>query len=117
MAPHWSAVINCADTDRMTDFWCAALELELHPRSGDQFRVLRGKHGNVALQLADTPVDSRDQMHIDLYSLDRDADVARLLALGATHVRDSDDPDDPFIVLADPEGNYVCVCPVSPSDM
>jgi hypothetical protein len=98
----------------MTTFWCAALGLERHPRStGDDFRVLRGPHGNVALQVADTPVTYRDQMHIDLYTTERDAEVARLLALGATHVRDSGDPDDAYIVLADPEGNYLCVCPVS----
>ena len=115
MAPHWSVVINCADIERMTTFWCAALELELHPSSGDGFRVLRGRHGNVGLQLADDPVASRHQMHLDVYTTDRDAEVERLLALGATRVRENDDPGDPFVVLADPEGNFLCVCPIDPA--
>ena len=113
-APHWTMVINCADIDRMTEFWCAVLDLELHPRSGDTFRVLRGAHGNVGLQLADDPVTYRHQMHVDVYcaAADRDAECRRVLDLGATYVRDSDDPDDPFVVFADPEGNFFCVCPI-----
>lgn len=114
MARHWNVVINCADIDRMSDFWCAALDLTVRPRSDDQFRVLQGEHGNVALQRADDPVVSRHQMHLDVYcpASDRDAEVARIIGLGATHVRDSDEPDDPYVVLADPEGNFLCVCPI-----
>jgi predicted enzyme related to lactoylglutathione lyase len=112
--PHWSMVINCADIDRMTDFWGALLGLEVHPRSDDTFRVLRGVHGNVALQLADDPVTYRHQMHVDVYcaAADRDSECRRVVDLGATYVRDSDDPEDAFVVFADPEGNFFCVCPV-----
>ena len=112
--PQWSMVINCADIDRMTEFWCAVLGLEVHPRSGDTFRVLQGAHGNVALQLADDPVTYRHQMHVDVYcaAADRDAECRRVLDLGATYVRDSDDPEDAFVVFTDPEGNLFCVCPI-----
>ena len=106
-------VINCADIDRMTAFWCAVLGLE--PYSDDKsFRVLRGPHGNVGLQVADDPVTYRHQMHVDVYcaATDRDAECRRVLDLGATYVRDSDDPEDAFVVFADPEGNQFCVCPI-----
>jgi catechol 2,3-dioxygenase-like lactoylglutathione lyase family enzyme len=107
-------VINCADIDRMTEFWCGVLGLEVDQRSVDSFRVLRGAHGNVALQLADDPVTYRHQMHVDVYcaAAARDAECRRVLDLGATHVRDSDDPDDAYVVFADPEGNFFCVCPI-----
>ena len=113
-ALHWSMVINCADIDGMTEFWCAVLGLEVHPRSGDTFHVLRGAHGNVVLPLADDPVTYRHQMRVDVYcgAADRDAECWRVLDLGATHLRDSDDPDDAFVVLAAPEGNFFCVCPI-----
>ncbi|HEX4822647.1 MAG TPA: VOC family protein [Acidimicrobiales bacterium] len=113
-SPHWSMVINCADIDRMTEFWCAVLGLEVDRRSGEAFRVLRGGHGNVALQRAEDPVTYRHQMHVDVYcaAADRDAECQRVLDLGATYVRDSDDPDDAFVVFADPEGNLFCVCPI-----
>jgi hypothetical protein len=49
-------------------------------------------------------------MHLDLYTDDQTTEVRRLLALGARHVRDNHDPDDDYVVLADPEGNLFCVC-------
>ena len=106
-------VFNCADIEIMAAFWCAALELEPHSH-GETFRVLRGRHGNVALQVSDDPVTYRHQMHVDIYcaAADRDAECARVLGLGAVHVRDSDDADDAYVVLTDPEGNEFCVCPI-----
>jgi catechol 2,3-dioxygenase-like lactoylglutathione lyase family enzyme len=112
--PRWSMVINCADIDRMTEFWCAILGLT--PRSdGREFRVLQGKYGMVALQVADDPVTYRHQMHVDIYCSpeEQEHECDRVRGLGATYIRDSAEPDDPFVVFADPEGNEFCVCPVS----
>jgi catechol 2,3-dioxygenase-like lactoylglutathione lyase family enzyme len=110
-----STVMNCADIETMTDFWAQALGLEPGSREpGDDFRVLRGERVNLSLQLARTPVTARDQMHLDLYSDDPEAQVERLVGLGATRVRRNDDPDDTYVVMRDPEGNEFCVCWVSP---
>ncbi|MGN9908650.1 VOC family protein [Phytohabitans sp. LJ34] len=106
-----SVVINCADLERMTAFWAAALHLD--PAPGDRFRVLRGTAVNVSLQVALTRVSARDQMHFDLYTDDQAGEVRRLRELGATFVRHHDDPDDDYVVLTDPEGNEFCVCAVS----
>ena len=109
-----STVINCSDIERMTTFWSAALGLtpsSIEP--GDGFRVLRGERGNLSLQLAATPVSGRDQMHLDLYSDDHEAQVERLVALGADVVRRHDDPSDTYVVLRDPEGNEFCICAVA----
>ena len=106
-----STVINCADLEAMTDFWSQALDLgPNHREADDSFRVLRGKHVNLSLQVARTPVTARDQMHLDLYSDDADAQVERLRGLGAEWVRRHDDPDDTYVVMRDPEGNEFCVC-------
>jgi catechol 2,3-dioxygenase-like lactoylglutathione lyase family enzyme len=108
-----STVVNCADIEAMTEFWSAALGLVPNARDPeDDFRVLRGQQVNLSLQLAATPVSARDQMHLDLYSDDADADVERLLGLGAIRVRENRDPDDTFVVMRDPEGNEFCVCSV-----
>jgi hypothetical protein len=45
---------------------------------------------------------------------DVDAEVERLLSLDATHVDVGQGVDDPFVVLADPEGNEFCVLRVDP---
>jgi catechol 2,3-dioxygenase-like lactoylglutathione lyase family enzyme len=109
-----STVINCADIETMTDFWCAALELVAHRREpGDDFRVLRGERVNLSLQVATTPVSARDQMHLDLYSDDADAQVERLRGLGAEWVRRVENPDETYVVMRDPEGNELCVIGVA----
>jgi catechol 2,3-dioxygenase-like lactoylglutathione lyase family enzyme len=109
-----SVVINCADLDLMTGFWTAALDLAPGPiGDDDHFRVLRGSRVNVSLQLAETPVSARDQMHFDLYTDDQPGEVRRLLGLGASYLRHNEDPDDDYVVLADPEGNQFCVCAIT----
>ena len=106
-----STVVNCADIETMTDFWSEALSLVPdHRAADDDFRVLRGERVNLSLQVARTPVTARDQMHLDLYTDDGPAQVERLIALGATRLREVDDPDDTYVVLRDPEGNEFCVC-------
>jgi predicted enzyme related to lactoylglutathione lyase len=106
-----STVINCASMELMTSFWAQALDLV--PSSagvGDDFRVLRGENGNLSLQLSRTPVTARDQMHLDLYSDDQTAEVKRMVGLGAKIVRHNRNPDNDYVVMADPEGNEFCVC-------
>jgi predicted enzyme related to lactoylglutathione lyase len=106
-----STVINCASMELMTSFWAQALDLV--PSSvtvGDDFRVLRGENGTLSLQLSRTAVTARDQMHLDLYSDDQTVEVKRLVGLGAKIVRHNRDPDDDYVVMADPEGNEFCVC-------
>ena len=108
-----STVVNCADIEAMTEFWSAALGLVPNSRDpDDDFRVLRGQQVNLSLQLAETPVSARDQMHLDLYAVDVAGEVDRLRALGAAWVREVRERDDHYVVLLDPEGNEFCVCEV-----
>ena len=108
-----STVINVADLEVMTRFWAQALHLSISSNdAGDDFRVLRGEHVNVSLQLADTPVTARDQMHLDLYADDQAGEVARLKELGARELRHVQEPDDDYVVMTDPEGNEFCVAAV-----
>ncbi|MGO4426694.1 VOC family protein, partial [Streptomyces sp. MCAF7] len=59
------------------------------------------------------------RIHLDLYagdSADQEAEVARLISLGAERVDWDSYPDDAdFVVLADPEGNRFCVIDTSHS--
>jgi predicted enzyme related to lactoylglutathione lyase len=106
-----STVINCADIEIMTSFWCQALDLApLSAAIGDDFRVLQGEHDSLSLQLSRTAVSARDQMHLDLYSDDQTAEVKRLVGLGARIVRHHRHPEDDYVVMTDPEGNEFCVC-------
>lgn len=50
----------------------------------------------------------KNRLHLDLNPTDLDAEVERLMELGATRV-DIGQGDVPWAVLADPEGNEFCV--------
>lgn len=49
----------------------------------------------------------KNRVHLDLRAEDPDAEVERLVALGATRAHHQ--PDDSFVVMHDPEGNELCV--------
>ena len=56
--------------------------------------------------------DDRPRVHLDVHTDDVTAEVARLIALGATEVGRHDD----WVVLADPAGTVFCVVPTEASD-
>src|ERR1700722_15123800 len=93
-------VIHCADTALLLSFWSRALNLAPSSAAdGDDFRVLRGEHGRLSLQLARTPVTARDQMHLDLYTDDQAAEVERLTGPGARFVGHDKAPDEKYEVM------------------
>ena len=51
----------------------------------------------------------KNRLHLDFRLDDQDAEVARLLALGARRVDVGQTGDEPWVVLADPEGNEFCI--------
>src|SRR4029077_9799697 len=54
------------------------------------------------------PKTTKNRLHLDFRPEDRDAEVERLLALGATRA-DVGQGEQSWVVLADPEGNEFCV--------
>jgi catechol 2,3-dioxygenase-like lactoylglutathione lyase family enzyme len=116
--PSWSAVrvgsvvIDCNDFERMFAFWREALGYVPRDEPEPDWVVLRDPSGagvNVSLQVVPEPRIGKNRLHLDLYTNDRDAEVDRLLGLGASRHPRTPEPDEDFIVLADPEGNLFCV--------
>ena len=111
-----SFVWGVHDLDRAQAFWSQALGFEPREDPSDDWVVLvpPSRDGTqFALQLVSSSAARRH--HLDLYADDREAEAARLIALGATRVerwRYEDDAD--YIVLEDPEGNRFCVCTPGP---
>ncbi|WP_216364165.1 VOC family protein [Subtercola boreus] len=50
----------------------------------------------------------KNRLHLDFVPDDQEAEVERLLGMGAQHV-DIGQGETPWVVLADPEGNEFCV--------
>lgn len=120
-----SLVWGVRDLPRALAFWTAALDYR--PRdepAGDwatadwattdwattDWAVLVPRTGpgpQLALKLV-TSAHAR-RHHLDLYADDQAAEVARLLALGATRPAWTYEPGADYVVLADPDGNRFCV--------
>lgn len=107
-----SVVIDCNDFPRMFAFWRDALGYLPREEPDPDWGVLRDPSGggpNVSLQLVPEPRVGKNRLHFDLYTDDREREVERLLSLGATVHPRTTEPDEDFVVLADPEGNLFCV--------
>ena len=109
--------LDCNDLVRVAAFWRDALRYEeSEPPSPDAiFHGLAASDGrngihHLTLQRVPEPKSAKNRAHLDLFVVDLDAEVARLLALGG-HVIVPARDDGPFrtAVLGDPEGNELCV--------
>jgi predicted enzyme related to lactoylglutathione lyase len=108
-------VLDVADLDLMANFWCKALGYrEVAEARDDHWVVLvpaardGGSGGALTLQRVPEPKVVKNRMHFDLWVKDRDAEVERLVALGASILRPVTAAE-PWVVMADPEGNEFCV--------
>src|SRR5215472_3783548 len=105
-----TVVLNVKHARRASQFWSQALGYTYQDGgySENASPVLRPQHATaVAVTL-----DEDDRTHLDLHTdsaLEQQAEVERLISLGATRVDWSYPDGASFVVLADPEGNLFCV--------
>ncbi|SFT55202.1 VOC family protein [Arthrobacter sp. ov118] len=108
-----SIVIRVENLERQMSFWQAALSYEPRYAPDGDFVILQPPGGAgtcVSLDRVPAPVQIPPRIHLDLYTEQQEAEVQRLLALGATRVEWSKRPADAdYVILADPEGNRFCV--------
>lgn len=108
-----SVVIRVADLHAQIAFWTAALDYVVREPADDDFALLRSRSGagpNVSLDAHASERTLPPRIHLDLYSDDQAAEVARLEALGAEVVPWDRMPSDAdFVTMQDPEGNRFCV--------
>jgi hypothetical protein len=114
-------VIGVTDLSRAAAFWAEALDLVDYDEWGsDTWRTLVHSDGSgraLGLQLSESPVEPHPRVHVDLFvesAQEQQAEVTRLIRLGATKVEwDSYPPAPDFTVLADPDGNVFCIVDLS----
>ncbi|HVN13442.1 MAG TPA: VOC family protein [Kineosporiaceae bacterium] len=105
--------IDCADADAVRPFWAAGLGYAERLADDDGGVELHdpGGHGPVLwFQRMEPPRAGRGRIHLDVYVPDDVAPgrVQACLAAGGVLVSDAHAPS--WWVLADPEGNELCVC-------
>jgi hypothetical protein len=119
MSLRWQCVVvDCTDPEPVATFWAAALgwrrthvatdggEIVLEPPEGSPED---GVSPDLLFIRVPDPAPGKNRLHLDLRPLDQAAEVERLVALGATRTDVGQDPDASWIVMADVEGNELCV--------
>ena|SRR5437868_837792 len=107
-----SIVIHCIEFERTVAFWQAALHYLPREPAKNNWIVLRdptGKGPNLSFQGRDRPARSRSWLHLDLYTAHQQAEVERLIGLGAQRHPWRYPPGADYVVLADPGGMLFCV--------
>jgi catechol 2,3-dioxygenase-like lactoylglutathione lyase family enzyme len=110
-------VLDCRDPEMLARFWCEVLDfvelgreddgsIEIGPPTG-----FGGAQPTLILSPAGEPGPGGSRLHIDINATDRDqdAELERLLQLGARPADIGQTGEEPWHVLADPEGNVFCL--------
>jgi predicted enzyme related to lactoylglutathione lyase len=106
-------VVDAHDLPGLAAFWAEALHWQV--LSAREREVVVGPDVDAPMGLCFMPSPDpkvvKNRLHLDLTTPadDRDAEIARLLSLGATRVEIGQTGDESWDVLADPEGNEFCV--------
>jgi predicted enzyme related to lactoylglutathione lyase len=106
-------VVDTRDLPRLARFWAQALDWKI--LSEREREIVIGPDENAPVGMCFMPVTdaktAKNHLHLDLTTeaADRDAEIERLLALGARRVDVGQTGEESWTVLADPEGNEFCV--------
>ncbi|MEU6314410.1 VOC family protein [Streptomyces sp. NPDC047014] len=111
-------VLDCADPERLAAFWSEVLGyVELSREDDGTIEIgppdagFGGLQPTLVLSPGDGPRTGKLPLHIDVSATDRDqdAELERLLALGARPADVGQTGAETWHVLADPEGNVFCL--------
>jgi predicted enzyme related to lactoylglutathione lyase len=109
--------IDANDVLRVAEFWAALLDYrvrEIDAGDGSDGWLHLDTTSSTFPPLTIQPVpeakDVKNRLHLDIFVADPDPWIERCVALGGELLWRSEDPDDWFQVIADPEGNELCIC-------
>ena len=111
-------VVDCHEPGAVAAFWEAALGWRRTYQTADQIALEPpagsaedGVSPDLLFVRVPDPTPGKNRLHLDLRPEDQVREVDRLIALGAERVSIGQAGDVPWVVLADPEGNELCVLP------
>lgn len=111
-----AVTFDCADAMTVGTFWSAALDRPLDGYSTGDFatigmadgHAMGGSNAWMFARVSELKV-AKNRMHVDLVAPDREAEVNRLIDLGAKRGDDKTEWGIAWTVMQDPEGNEFCV--------
>jgi len=102
---------DCENPARIAEFWATALGYQV--KGGNEYFAEvshpEGTLPNLLFIKVPEPRTVKNRVHVDLGSDDREAEIARLIGLGATRGDTHTMYGITWTVLQDPEGNELCV--------
>ena len=104
-------VIDCADTERLAEFWSAALGVEVAAHWHQYVILTPTVEGGPALAFQEVPEAKRvkNRVHVDVEVADLDVASAEVQRLGGTVMGDVEEDGVAVRVVTDPEGNEFCL--------
>ncbi len=98
------------DPTRLATFWSEATGRKVEDANPDFAMLSPDEHG-VAMLFLNVPEGkaAKNRMHLDFHAADREAEIARLVGLGATRHDTRHEYGTEWTVMTDPEGNEFCV--------
>lgn len=99
------------DPDRLAAWWATATGGELNALMPGEFVFVALAGGlRLGFQRVDDPTPGKNRVHVDFSAADLEAEVTRLVSLGATETGRHDfGAEFRWVVFADPDGNAFCV--------
>ena len=110
MLPLASITFAAADPQKLAVFWAEATGRKIE--TSEPYFALLGANASGARMLFPKVPEGKsvkNRMHVDFRARDREAEVARLVGLGATRGETYDEHGINWTVVQDPEGNEFCV--------
>jgi catechol 2,3-dioxygenase-like lactoylglutathione lyase family enzyme len=109
-----SLCFDANDPARLAGFWASALGWEISDDAEDEIRLLPtdGTRFDLVFLPVPEPKTAKNPIHLDLVSESVEHQreiVGRSIELGARHVDIGQGSDADHVVLADPEGNELCI--------
>jgi predicted enzyme related to lactoylglutathione lyase len=109
----WTIDVDAADPPKLARWWADALGWKIFYEDDNAEEVVITAEderfpGLIFLRVPEGKT-VKNRLHLDFAPDDRDAEVNRLLGMGATRTDVGQKGDEGWVVLADPEGNEFCV--------
>ena len=103
-------VVDALDPVALGRWWAEALDWVVVNDDPEEFEIrpTPDRLPGILFELVADPKVTKNRVHVDLRPDDQAAEVERFLALGATKV-DIGQGDVSWVVMADPEGNELCI--------
>lgn len=104
-------IVEAYDPGRLARWWAEALDYRVIEETPDgvEIRCAEARPGLLFVPIEPGPEEGdgpgRGRLHLDLRPADREAEVERLVDMGARHVNDGFAAGAGWTMLADPEGN------------